>query len=597
MLANGPELPQLQNGDWQKIADPALPWTDVIGSTLGELVVSCLKHEPAARPGSLELVEELQKLEWAAGFQASFSIASAAARLGEQEVGLQGEINLCECVVCMEALPNARLRTCGHAVTCAECVAMLVDQGFGCPVCRRSIEAGDWDVGHFYPTFSRRPDDSEGARSDDSDLKKSSAGPASGSQSVHTGLPPTPRKPSSSLVGLLPSLLELMTLDSQRLDSLPFRAALGASAATMSSSSPSHDGTPSVHEPPTTDEACTSSTGCCHEQVDFTNLKFVWQCLLETYKDSSGCGAGCGGGAGIGSNLVPRLVDIVRYSTEPKLQTFAAWTLLRLLPSLIDEVVDCDAASLFSQLLSASDHEVQLVACWLLEAIAETPTVKQSIVECGGIVLLAGLLKSPSVALQESAVGALMNLAVDGEAYFGDIIAHAIDTVIHLLGIGGTPQVRAKSAAFLRRLSLPDLPWRKKLCEHGAVPSLEALIDDLSATTQEGRIEAASALLNLTEDEPSAATSCTSGLSTSSACLQPSTRSFARPFRFLVGILLFVALCVGFGLHRLQHEHSQQVTLLTSMHEENLQRFKEQVLVLEAERQVWLSGHCVAHET
>jgi hypothetical protein len=514
VLSHGPDpvlvgtlLPLLQKGEWQKIVDPTLPWIDLIGSTLGELAVECLKQAPAERPSSVELVEELQKLEWAAGAQASFQLA-AAAGLGEPQ-RVDGTSNLCECVVCMEALPNARLRTCGHAVTCAECAAMLVDQGFGCPLCRRSIEAGDWDIGHFYPTFSRCEQDAS-----NSDDEKPLPGLPTESESVQTMFL-TPRKPRASLVGLLPSLLELMTLDSHQLEALPFRAALDLP----------HDDMPPLPARPTTEATDEAGTGC-HEQVVFENLRFVWQCLLGTYD----------GNTGVNSKLVPRLVEIVRSSTEPRLQSFCAWTLFRVLPCQMDDV-DRDAIALFTELASASDHDVQLVACWLIEAVAEQPDAKQNIVKCDGIALLSGLLESPSAALQESAIGALVNLSVDGEAFFGEIIAHAIGRVIDLLGVG-VPQVRAKAAGLLRRLSLSDLAWKKQLCERGAVLALEGLIDNLTATTQEGRIEAASALLNLTSDEPSAASSAPL---TSSTCLQSSAVSFARHFAFLVGIVLFVA--------------------------------------------------------
>ena len=57
-----------------------------------------------------------------------------------------------ECVVCMDAPCNTRLRPCMHSLLCEECAEVLVVRRQLCPTCRASIER--FDVGEFSTTFA-----------------------------------------------------------------------------------------------------------------------------------------------------------------------------------------------------------------------------------------------------------------------------------------------------------------------------------------------------------------------------------------------------------------------------------------------------------
>ena len=66
------------------------------------------------------------------------STTSKTRSKGEEEV---------TCCVCMVNEPSAKIRPCGHTVTCGACTEKLMKQGDPCPFCRKEIEGyelGKW---------------------------------------------------------------------------------------------------------------------------------------------------------------------------------------------------------------------------------------------------------------------------------------------------------------------------------------------------------------------------------------------------------------------------------------------------------------------
>jgi hypothetical protein len=57
-----------------------------------------------------------------------------------------------ECVVCMDAPRNTRLRPCLHNLLCEQCAEQLVQRRATCPTCRTSIQ--EFDVGTFNSTYA-----------------------------------------------------------------------------------------------------------------------------------------------------------------------------------------------------------------------------------------------------------------------------------------------------------------------------------------------------------------------------------------------------------------------------------------------------------
>ena len=167
-LLVGRALPLLAKEGWRHIADPSVDWTDLVADSIAAVAVRCLSPLADDRPSAIELVDELQQLEWTVGAQRSYQ-TSCAPEAGEAELS---DADVRECVVCMENPPNARLVDCGHAVVCVECAQVLVEQQFGCPLCRSSISQTGWEQGSFNATFTKVnvPIDGGGACADAADV-------------------------------------------------------------------------------------------------------------------------------------------------------------------------------------------------------------------------------------------------------------------------------------------------------------------------------------------------------------------------------------------------------------------------------------------
>ncbi|KAM7510442.1 hypothetical protein LguiB_009317 [Lonicera macranthoides] len=114
------------------------------------------------------------------------------------------------------------------------------------------------------------------------------------------------------------------------------------------------------------------------------------------------------------------------------------------------------------------------------------------IANCGAIILLVELLRSPDTKIQENAVTALLNLSINDNNKTAIANAEAIGPLIQVLE-SGTPEAKENSAATLFSLSVIE-ENKVKIGRSGAI---KPLVDLLGYGTPRGKKDAATALFNL----------------------------------------------------------------------------------------------------
>ncbi|KAL4577482.1 hypothetical protein LXL04_013591 [Taraxacum kok-saghyz] len=114
------------------------------------------------------------------------------------------------------------------------------------------------------------------------------------------------------------------------------------------------------------------------------------------------------------------------------------------------------------------------------------------IANCGAIVLLIGLLRSPDQKIQENSVTALLNLSINDINKAAIANADAIEPLIHVLETGSS-EAKENSAATLFSLSVIE-DNKIRIGRSGAIGPL---VDLLGHGTPRGKKDAATALFNL----------------------------------------------------------------------------------------------------
>jgi hypothetical protein len=120
-------------------ADASACWPKALASQFTQIAKECIAPDVSKRPTSKDIVRRLTEL-----------VTEADTK--NIDAGR-------ECLMCMDALRQARLRPCCHVVFCEACTKTALNSNLACPICRHQIK--QYDVGNFNSTFMPAPDMSE----------------------------------------------------------------------------------------------------------------------------------------------------------------------------------------------------------------------------------------------------------------------------------------------------------------------------------------------------------------------------------------------------------------------------------------------------
>jgi serine/threonine protein kinase len=126
----GPRLPQ----DTTAVCDALARWPAPMAAQFAGIAKDCICPDSASRPTSQAVLERLSSI-----------VAQAEPQQPQQPPVAR------ECIICMDAPRNTRLRPCCHVVLCDMCAAAVLPSNSACPVCRARIQT--YDVGDFNATF------------------------------------------------------------------------------------------------------------------------------------------------------------------------------------------------------------------------------------------------------------------------------------------------------------------------------------------------------------------------------------------------------------------------------------------------------------
>jgi hypothetical protein len=126
----GPRLLQ----DATAVCDALARWPAPMAAQFASIAKDCICPDSTSRPTSQAVLERL-----------SLMVAQAEPQQPQQPPAAR------ECIICMDAPRNSRLRPCCHVVLCDMCAAAVLPRNSGCPVCRARIQT--YDVGDFNATF------------------------------------------------------------------------------------------------------------------------------------------------------------------------------------------------------------------------------------------------------------------------------------------------------------------------------------------------------------------------------------------------------------------------------------------------------------
>ena len=117
--------------DTTLVCDALAQWPGPKAEQLARIAKSCVSPEMTARPSSQEALDLLLLIK--------------------EQTEHQHPEPACECVMCMDATRNTRLRPCCHVVYCTMCAQEALEKKMMCPMCRGHVER--YDVGDFNSTF------------------------------------------------------------------------------------------------------------------------------------------------------------------------------------------------------------------------------------------------------------------------------------------------------------------------------------------------------------------------------------------------------------------------------------------------------------
>jgi hypothetical protein len=117
--------------DTSAVCDQLARWPAQEAELFASMAKNCILREINARPTSGAVMEQLSVM--------------VAQPQPEPAQGVR------ECMLCMDAPRNTRLRPCCHVVFCENCALEALQRNITCPLCRRRFER--YDVGDFNQTY------------------------------------------------------------------------------------------------------------------------------------------------------------------------------------------------------------------------------------------------------------------------------------------------------------------------------------------------------------------------------------------------------------------------------------------------------------